>query len=642
MRIGLCMIVKDEAHIIHESLACTLPLIDTYCIVDTGSSDDTIQKIKDFYSDKGVQGEVYERPWKNFGHNRSEALALCDGKMDYIIVIDADDLMGFPKNGKHMLCQILEQTKPNGAQLIIKQGNLEYWRGQIFKADDGWKYVGVLHEYPSNGKPDCKQIKLPKEFWMESRRLGGRNKVGNKAQRDVEVLTKGLEEEPDNDRYVFYLAQSHKDAGNIQEALKYYKKRFKMGRWPEEAWYSAYRAGECYKFLNNIPKFEYWMQKAHAYRPWRAEPIYQLTQFFRVNSQLHKAYHYMEIGRKIGFPKDDVLFVEKFPYEGGFDYEASILDYYVHSDKKVGLYDSIKYLLRNGEHTNNVISNLKFYTSAIPAKHERVNIKSPFPPEFNASAISVLDYPYANSRFVNYQIQSNGSYKTPTGIVITRNAYINVETGESIPIEDPTPLFESEIRGIEDLRLYKVDGVTYFTSTSYKQYIKDKISIVAGTYDIENKRMINVRGIKSPMNSNCEKNWVNIPNTHDFIYSWHPFRIGRLVDDRLIIFKEIETPPLFHLFRGSAPPMKIGDKWQVLVHFVEYCVPRKYYHCFVEFNEDWKLLRVSLPFYFKHNAIEYCISTRHVGESIECYVSFNDCNPHKIIINKSTLEWVNL
>ena len=45
------MIVKNEEHIIHESLTCTLPLIDTYCIVDTGSTDNTVQKILDKLDD---------------------------------------------------------------------------------------------------------------------------------------------------------------------------------------------------------------------------------------------------------------------------------------------------------------------------------------------------------------------------------------------------------------------------------------------------------------------------------------------------------------------------------------------------------------------------------------------------------------
>ena len=67
MKIGLCMIVKDESHIIKEVLEATLPLIDTYCILDTGSTDDTIQIIKDFYSKAEITGEVVESDWKGFG-----------------------------------------------------------------------------------------------------------------------------------------------------------------------------------------------------------------------------------------------------------------------------------------------------------------------------------------------------------------------------------------------------------------------------------------------------------------------------------------------------------------------------------------------------------------------------------------------
>ena len=96
MKIGLCMIVKDESHIIHEVLQSTLAIIDTYLILDTGSTDNTIQIIKDFYEKTDVTGMVIQGEWKGFGPSRSEALKLCNGKMDYILMIDADDLMAFP------------------------------------------------------------------------------------------------------------------------------------------------------------------------------------------------------------------------------------------------------------------------------------------------------------------------------------------------------------------------------------------------------------------------------------------------------------------------------------------------------------------------------------------------------------------
>mgnify|MGYP003850169963 CR=1 FL=1 len=57
-KIGLCMIVKDESHIIHESLEATLPFIDTFSILDTGSTDNTVQIIRDFYTKHNIPGNV--------------------------------------------------------------------------------------------------------------------------------------------------------------------------------------------------------------------------------------------------------------------------------------------------------------------------------------------------------------------------------------------------------------------------------------------------------------------------------------------------------------------------------------------------------------------------------------------------------
>ena len=636
MKIGLCMIVKNESHIIHESLTCTLPLIDTYCIVDTGSTDKTIQIIKDFYESKGIQGEVHERPWKNFGHNRSEALQLCDGKMDYALVIDADDLMEFPINAKDIIQEILTKSKPNCCDILIKQETIEYWRGQLFKCDDNWGYVGVLHEYPSNKKPNNIKIQLPRQISMISRRLGGRNLTGDKLKRDIEVLTQGLIDEPDNDRYVFYLAQSYKDSGDNLNGIKYYKKRFQMGRWLEEAWFSAFQVGVLYKRLNNIHKFEYWMQKAHDMRPWRAEPMYHLTEYFRVAGKLHKAYEYCKIGAQIKYPEQDVLFVEKFPHTGGFAYEKTILDYYVHDDKKIGRRDCFNYLLKNSEHTSNVVSNLKFYVSPIESVKTPISITPVFGDNFRPSAISVYDYPNSNIRFVNYLPPTTGEYKTKDGSCVqTKNVRYNLETNEYSIIEDSKPIFESSVKGLEDMRVYKQDEKLFYTATNYHEYAKGKVSIVHGTYGGDPV------AINSPTNSNCEKNWLHIPNTDQFIYNWYPLKIGSINGSEFTITTKIDTPKLFNLFRGSAL-VKHNEKLLALVHLCEYSKLRHYYHCFVELNPStFNVVRISIPFQFKGPGIEYCLSMRSLDSKIvDCYTSFFDDDLHKIQVDLVSLEWI--
>src|SRR4030095_16475872 len=89
--ICLNMIVKDESPVIRRCLESVRPLIDHWVIVDTGSSDDTRELIREILKD--LPGELHERPWQDFAHNRSEALALARGHGDYVLVIDADEVV---------------------------------------------------------------------------------------------------------------------------------------------------------------------------------------------------------------------------------------------------------------------------------------------------------------------------------------------------------------------------------------------------------------------------------------------------------------------------------------------------------------------------------------------------------------------
>ena len=324
MKLGLCMIVKDESHIIHEVLQATLPLIDTYCILDTGSTDNTVQIIKDFYAKTEITGEVVLSDWKGFDKSRTEALRLCDGKMDYILMIDADDLMVFPPDCKVFLRKVLEEHKPNGAIVQLKRGNIDYVRTQIFKANDDWRYVGVLHEYPTNDKKDNKMIKLPQEIYMIGRTIGNRSKQeGNKYLKDAEILLAEVEKDPENDRYVFYLAQSYRDGGNIAEAIKWYKRRVEMGKWKEEQCVSAMN-------LARLLQDKDWAWRAHEFNPKRNESLVWYASYCRTkNLFTHDLLAMIMYATTIQKPTENVLFVENDMYDWRMWDELAVIAYHM-------------------------------------------------------------------------------------------------------------------------------------------------------------------------------------------------------------------------------------------------------------------------------------------------------------------------
>jgi glycosyltransferase involved in cell wall biosynthesis len=94
-KITLClnMIVKNESKIITRLFDSVLPIIDCYCICDTGSTDNTIDLIYEYFKNKGIPGKVVKEPFKNFCHNRNFALQSCLGMSDYVLLLDADMIL---------------------------------------------------------------------------------------------------------------------------------------------------------------------------------------------------------------------------------------------------------------------------------------------------------------------------------------------------------------------------------------------------------------------------------------------------------------------------------------------------------------------------------------------------------------------
>lgn len=308
--IALCCIVKNEEKTLPRLVDSVREIIDYWVIVDTGSKDKTRELIPMLFGD--IQGELHEMEWRNFGWNRTQLCKLAKGKADYLLLLDADMTLTFDGFDKNKL------TEP-GYHLWYS-GPLYYVQMLLVSGQLDWEYVGVTHEFITTTRPVS--IVVVKEIAVNHHLDGGMR--ANKLTRDLALLRHGLIDEPNNSRYVFYLAQTLKDMGKAPEALQSYSQRIKMGGWPEEVWYSMYQSAKMLEKLGKIVEARTAYIEAFEYRPGRAEPLFYLGRMCRQEKLYHQATMFLVGAKRIAQPKSDMLFIEVPVYKYLIDFELSI------------------------------------------------------------------------------------------------------------------------------------------------------------------------------------------------------------------------------------------------------------------------------------------------------------------------------
>lgn len=320
-RASVClnMIVKNESKVIARCLKAARPLIDHWVIVDTGSTDGTQALIRECMT--GVPGELHERPWRNFGANRSEALELARGKADFTLIVDADEVLDVAPD---FAAPVLTH---DAYQLKTELRELAYYRTELVRSSLPWRWEGVLHEYLECAAPFT-QAKL-EGIVNRPHTDGARSADPQKYDKDAALLEEALRAEPNNQRYRFYLAQSYRDAGRLDKALEHYMRRVEGGGWPEEVWYSLFEVARLHERLERPEPFVVAAYlAAHEFRPTRAESLCSLARYERLRKHYARAYLFAKHAATVPFPQD-VLFVDASVYAWRARDEWSIAAYYV-------------------------------------------------------------------------------------------------------------------------------------------------------------------------------------------------------------------------------------------------------------------------------------------------------------------------
>lgn len=640
-RLCLNMIVKNESKVIHRILNSVADIIDTFCICDTGSTDDTVEIIETFFKAKNIPGKVIMEPFQDFGYNRSFALKACDQmNAEYILLLDAD--MIFWKNPAISADDFKRMLKTDSYHIYQGSDTYYYKNTRIVRNRLGFKYWGVTHEYVDFPK-NASQGKINKDI-VFIKDIGDGGSKHDKFLRDIRLLLKGLEEIPNNDRYTFYLANSYKDSGQHEAAIEYYKKRVEIGGWIEEVWYSHYNIGKCWKALNEPEKaISAWMD---AYQSWpnRIESLYEITQHYRYLGKNKIAYLYFSLADRMrkDHPERDYLFMQRDVYDYKLDFELSIIAYYENLDNHNLNIVNMKVVCDpNVENWiyNNVMSNYKFTVDKAIEEGTDLWQKHYLQPILESIGKDVLQQNpgFVSStptfcvlpskrwvfivRIVNYKIKEDGGYENP-GTIHTINAIVvlekNMKTKKWTVIKEDVLKYNTEVDGyyvgLEDIRLSVLEDGTVLYNAN-RGIESGNMVVEHGKINIDTLSTYDEVFLEKDGQCAIEKNWVLFPSTSSnktkkMVYKWHPLTIGEVNGNEFRTTKTHQTLPFFKHVRGSCNGVEmdhLGETW-FLCHAVSYEDRRYYYHIIVALdNVTGNVRRFTRYFTFEREKVEYAL-----------------------------------
>jgi glycosyltransferase involved in cell wall biosynthesis len=640
--VALCMIVRNEAAVIERCLGSVKDLIDTWIIVDTGSSDDTRLRIRSALAN--LPGMLHERPWHDFGRNRTELLRLARGSADYLLLLDADmtleQLRGLP------------QLHADGYYLR-HAGSLDYAVPRLVRGDQAWFFVGATHEYLAwDGSRSLEELDALRVVHHAD---GSSHAI--KLERDRTLLEREFAENPDDPRTLFYLARTYAELGDRDRAITLFRWRVEAGGWDEEVFYAQFQLGLLLA-QSNWDAGAAALLDAWSLRPARAEPLYELARGWRARGRYDLAFEYASRGHRIPYPAD-VLFVHREPYEYGLRFERAIAAYHL-GDLDTALSDNDALLDGHlpSELQAWVIHNRSLCVRSLgldettSAGVKRVQDWSNIPylgdlvPDVRLTLLSIPTlerWPSTNPsiatsragevrvivRTVNYALGSDGvSYRLldRDGVVRTRNYVIDLDPS-SLAITDVHPLntvpggkvLPGPVVGLEDARLIELRGRWLVSATVRDR--NDEWRCEMGITAIDPASDAELLVLRSPSGEQHEKNWMPFEYRGElhFLYSVAPTIVLRCNQHtgQLTPLPTGESPTWASNLRGGSQGLRVADGYIFVVHEVQACAGRRdYLHRLVHFDSQWCLDAASPAFRFLASGTEFCAGIAQVGDDL--------------------------
>lgn len=235
-RLTLCTIVKNEDAMLADCLASVKGVVDDMIVVDTGSTDRTIEIAE------AAGARVVHHTWNNdFAAARNAAIAeVTDG---YVLILDADERLS--SEAGSIIKQAVQDGEIDGARLPLHNANAVDATEQavldgsarigsplllerLLRRTPDLAWEGVVHEHVTKWALKGRKIVTLQAPIVHYGAVPELRASLGKADRNIELLKSACQSEPNNAVYRTYLGHELTIAGQVDEARKHIDAAWKV------------------------------------------------------------------------------------------------------------------------------------------------------------------------------------------------------------------------------------------------------------------------------------------------------------------------------------------------------------------------------------------------------------------------------
>ena len=301
--INLCIMVKNGGPQFEQMLTVNLNLIDSWTILDTGSTDNTIEIINNLLVGK-KNGNLYQEPFINFKDSRNKLLELAGTKCKFNLMLD--DTYILKGNLRNFLNEVRSDQYSNSFTLFIHSDDTKYGSNRITKSNSGLKYIYKIHEVIDEQNNTNIVIPENRAYIFDERYDYMNTRTMDRKQLDLKLLFEEIDEDPNNPRSYYYLGQTYNQLEDYEKAFFYFMKRYEFSNsgFIQERVDAAFEAARIANFKLNKPwdECEKMYNNALKIDETRPESLYFIGIHYYLENNYNKAYIYFKKAFEIGFP----------------------------------------------------------------------------------------------------------------------------------------------------------------------------------------------------------------------------------------------------------------------------------------------------------------------------------------------------